>query len=216
MKEEIAKILLEKKAVTLNVDEPYTYVSGIRSPIYCDNRVLTYYPEMRKVIINGFTEKAKELAPDVVAGTASSAISWAAWVGDRVEKPMVYIRKAGKGYGKDNLIEGGDISGMRVVVIEDLVSTGGSSANAVQACIDAGAEVIAIVAIFTYEFEKAKMKFKEIGIETRFLTDFTTLTRVAAENNYLSSNNLELVREWNKDPAGWGPKNGFPLGEKKN
>jgi len=172
MKEEIANILLEKKAVTLNVDEPYTYVSGIRSPIYCDNRLLMFYPEERKQICREFIDIVKDLDFDVVAGTASSAICWAAWVAADIGKPMTYIRKAGKGYGTDRLIEGGPISGKKVVVIEDLVSTGGSSANAVQACLDAGAEVVAMVAIFTYEMEKAAQKFEEIGCTTLFLTDF--------------------------------------------
>lgn len=216
MKEEIAKILLEKKAVTLNADEPYTYVSGIRSPIYCDNRVLTFFPLERKKICQAYAKIIGKLNPDVIAGTASSAISWAAWVSDILEKPMVYIRKASKGYGKDKLIEGGDINGKKVVVVEDLVSTGGSSANAVEACINAGAEVIAMVAIFTYEFNNAKAKFIELGVKTMFLTDFSTLTKVAAENNYLDLQNLKFVQEWSKDPSGWGPKHGFSLEEKKN
>lgn len=211
----IAKILLDKKAVTLDAKEPYTYVSGIRSPIYCDNRVLTYFPEEREVLINAFVDKIKDLEIDVVAGTASSAISWAAWVADRIKKPMVYIRKASKGYGQDKLIEGGNISGKKVVVIEDLVSTGGSSVNAVKACKIAGAEVQAMVAIFTYEFEKAKNKFEEAGCEARFLTNFTELTKTAAENNYITEEQLVLVQEWNKAPAEWGPEHGFPLAEKR-
>jgi len=212
----IAKILLDKKAVTLNATMPYTYVSGIRSPIYCDNRVLTYFPEEREVLVNGFVEKCKDLDIDVVAGTASSAISWAAWVSARLKKPMVYIRKATKGYGQDKLIEGGDITGKKVVVIEDLVSTGGSSINAVEACKAAGAEVAAMVAIFTYEFEKAKKKFEDANCKALFLTNFTELTKTAAESGYITQEQLSLVQEWNKAPAEWGPKHGFPLGEKRN
>ena len=216
MKEEVAKILLEKKAVTLNTKEPYTYVSGIRSPIYCDNRVLTSYPPSRKVICKAFNKIVEELNPEVIAGTASSAIAWAAWIAEKLSKPMVYIRKKSKDYGKEKLIEGGDITGKKVVVIEDLVSTGGSSINAVEACRQAGADIIAMVAIFTYEFEKAKKKFEESNCKSHFLTDFSTLVEVAAENNFIDKDNLSLVQEWNKDPAGWGPKHGFPLGEKKN
>ena len=212
----IAKILLDEKAVTLNPKEPYTYVSGIRSPIYCDNRVLTSAVAGRRTIYEAFVEKVKEINPEVIAGTASSAISWAAWVADKLDKPMVYIRKAGKGYGKDKLIEGGNINGKRVVVIEDLVSTGGSSMNAVEACRAAGAVVDSMVAIFTYEFEKARLKFEEGKCQAYFLTNFTTLTQVAAENNFITQEELALVQEWSKDPSGWGPKHGFPLGEKKN
>lgn len=216
MKEEIARILLEKKAVTLNVKEPYTYVSGIRSPIYCDNRLLTSYPDARTVVCRAFHEIVRGLNPDVIAGTASSAIAWAAWVAEKLDKPMVYIRKKGKEYGKQNLIEGGNIDGKKVVVIEDLVSTGGSSMNAVSACREAGADVIAMVAIFTYEFEKAKKRFEQDRCKAYFLTDFSTLTRVAAEHDFIDKNDLKLVQEWNTDPAAWGPKHGFALGEKKN
>ncbi len=216
MEEEIAKILLEKKAVTLNVKEPYTYVSGTRSPIYCDNRILTSCTAERLVISKAFVDIVKELEPEVIAGTASSAIAWAAWIAEKLGKPMVYIRKKSKDYGKEKLIEGGDITGKKVVVIEDLVSTGGSSMNAVEACREAGGDVTAMVAIFTYEFEKAKKKFEEGNCKALFLTDFSTLVNVAAENNFIDKDNLALVQEWNKDPAEWGPKHGFPLGEKKN
>jgi orotate phosphoribosyltransferase len=214
--EEIARILLEKKAVTLNVKEPYTYVSGIRSPIYCDNRLLTSYPSERTVICRVFNRIVEELNPEVIAGTASSAIAWASWIAEKLGKPMVYIRKKSKEYGKEKLIEGGDIKGKKVVVIEDLVSTGGSSMNAVEACREAGADVLAMVAIFTYEFEKAKKKFEQGSCKVFFLTDFSTLVKVAADNNFIDKENLELVSEWNKAPAEWGPKHGFPLGEKKN
>ena len=215
-KEQIAKILLEKEAVTLNTEKPYTYVSGIRSPIYCDNRKLTFYPEERSVIADALAEKIKKIDPEIIAGTASSAISWAALVAERLGKPMVYIRKKSKGYGTDNLIEGGDISGKKVVVVEDLVSTGGSSFNAVQVCLGAGADVQAVVAIFTYEFEKAKKKFEKGKCDTIFLTDFSTLIRVAVENDFIENDKLALIREWSSDPTGWGPKHGFPPAEKKN
>lgn len=207
---EIAKILLEKKAVTLNIQEPYTYVSGIRSPIYCDNRILTFFPQERKVICKAFHEMIKDFSPGVIAGTASSAISWAAWVAEKLEKPMVYIRKQSKGYGKQQLIEGGDISGKRLVVLEDLVSTGGSSLNAVEACREAGAEVLAMTAIFTYQFEQADQKFHEANCHVMFLTNFTTLTETAAEYGFIDADHLSTIQEWNKDPQGWGPQHGFP------
>ncbi|MCF7861353.1 orotate phosphoribosyltransferase [Candidatus Woesearchaeota archaeon] len=213
---QIANILMDKKAVTINATEPYTYVSGIRSPIYCDNRRLMYYPEERKAITTAFVDKIKELNPDIIAGTASSAICWAAWIADELQKPMVYVRKKSKGYGQNKLIEGGDIDGKKVVVVEDLVSTGGSSVNAVESCRLAGADVIAMIAIFTYEFEKARKKFEEAKCDTFFLTTFSELTKVAAENNIVDTQKLDLVQSWNADPAGWGPKNGFPNAEPKN
>lgn len=210
LEHEIAKILLEKKAVTLNVEEPYTYVSGIRSPVYCDNRLLTFFPRERKRICQAFYTLIKDLQPGVIAGTASSAIPWAAWVAEKLERPMVYIRKQSKGHGKKQLIEGGDIHGKSVVVIEDLVSTGGSSLNAVEACREAGADVLAMAAIFTYQFDKARQKFEEANCKVKFLTNFTILTQVAAEYDFIDEKNLTLIQEWNKDPQGWGPKHGFP------
>ncbi len=208
--QKIAQILLKKKAVTLNADEPYTYVSGVRSPIYCDNRRLTFFPVERKNVCQAFIEQVRPFNPDVIAGTASSAISWAAWVAATLEKSMVYIRKAAKSYGKQQLIEGGDIQGKTVVVIEDLVSTGGSSLNAVNACRDAGANVLAMVAIFTYEFEGVEQKFREADCDVRFLTTFRALTQVAAEENVIEPEQLVLVRSWNADPKNWGPMHGFP------
>ena len=214
-KEEIANILLEKKAITLNTANPYTFVSGVRSPIYTDNRLLTFYPDARKVISAEFVERVRKYKPEVIAGTASSAIAWAAWVADKLELPMVYVRQQEKDHGKSNLIEGGDIKGKRVVVVEDLVSTGGSSMNVVDACRQQGAEVLAMVAIFTYEFAKARSLFEEKRCKAEFLTDFTSLIRVAAAQSYLGKDKLSMVLEWSKDPSGWGPKHGFPLGEKK-
>jgi orotate phosphoribosyltransferase len=168
------------------------------------------------VVCKAFSKIVEELNPEVIAGTASSAISWASWIAEKLGKPMVYIRKKGKDYGQEKLIEGGDIKGKDVIVIEDLVSTGGSSMNAVEACREAGANVIAMVAIFTYEFEKARKKFEDGNCKVFFLTNFSTLVEVAAENNYLAQESLALVKEWSQNPAEWGPKHGFPLGEKKN
>lgn len=216
IEKEVAKILLEKKAVTLNTTEPYTYVSGIRSPIYCDNRLLTFYPEAREVIVKGLANIIKEMNPEVIAGTASGAISWGAWVAAELKKPFVFIRKQSKGYGQDKLIEGGNIEGKSIVVVEDLASTGGSSMNAVEATRKAGGEVLAMVGIFTYNLKKATEKFAEGKCETAFLTDFDTLAKVAAENKFIDEESLNMVLDWNKNPGEWGPKHGFPLGEKKN
>lgn len=215
-KEEIAKILLEKKAVTLNVKEPYTFVSGARSPIYCDNRSLAAFPEERKRIVDAFISALKDMEYDIIAGTATAGIQWAAWIADKLEKPMAYIRGSSKKHGKGNQIEGATIKGKKIVVIEDVVSTGGSSMGAVEACREAGADVVAMISIFTYEYESSKKLFKESDCKTIFLTDFTTLIKVATENSYIEKENADIIIGWGKDPAGWGPKHGFTLGEKKN
>lgn len=206
----IAEILLEKQAVTLNLDEPYTYASGIRSPIYCDNRRLMFFPDARKTVCGAFCEEVAAFNPDVIAGTATSAVPWAAWAASCTDKPMVYIRKAAKGYGKEKLIEGGDIQGKTVVVLEDLVSTGGSSLNAVRACQEAGGAVLAMIAIFTYEFADAPQKFAEAGCEIRFLTNFSALIQAAAARGALSPEQLAMAQAWNRDPQNWGPRHGFP------
>jgi orotate phosphoribosyltransferase len=129
---------------------------------------------------------------------------------------MSYIRGGRKSHGKGSQIEGADVKGKKVVVIEDLVSTGGSSLGAVSACRDAGAEVVGMVAIFTYEYQASKKRFLEEKCNVVFLTDFSTLVKVAADNGYIKKDELELVLEWSRDPQGWGPKHGFALGEKKN
>lgn len=214
--QEIARILLEKQAVTLNVAEPYTFASGIRSPIYCDNRCMIFFPRERNLIAETFAEQIAPFNPDVIAGTASGAIAWAAWAAEKLQTPMIYIRKASKGYGRQQLIEGGDIAGKTVVVVEDLVSTGGSSLSAVNACRDAGAEVLAMIAIFTYEFPDVVRKFNEIGCQLRFLSNFSILIQVAADNRFIAQDQIAMIREWNQDPHVWGPKHGFPNAETKN
>lgn len=210
IKEEIAKILLENKAITLNAKEPYTYASGIRSPIYCDNRLMLGAIEDREIIIDAFVQAIKDLDLDIVAGTSTAGIPWAAWISEKLKKPMCYIRSGKKGHGKSNLIEGAKVSGKKLVIIEDLISTSGSSFSAVKAARDEGAIVTHCLAIFTYGFEKAKNKFSEGNCEALTLTDFTTLVNVAKENDYLTEDELNLVLEWNKNPAEWGPNNGFP------
>ncbi|PID56260.1 orotate phosphoribosyltransferase [candidate division KSB3 bacterium] len=208
--QDIAQILLERQAVTLNATEPYTYASGLRSPIYCDNRRLTFFPDARAIIIQAFVDRIRPLDADVIAGTASSAISWAAWVAAALDLPMVYIRKTAKGYGKHQRIEGGKIRGRHVAVIEDLVSTGSSSLNAVQACRAAGAEVPAMIAIFTYEFAEAQRHFKDADCKALFLSNLSALIRVAAERQSLDPAQRALIQDWSRDPQNWGPAHGFP------
>ncbi len=211
MKELIAKTLLEIKAVTLNLQTGYRYVSGIYSPIYCDNRLLMSYPDKRKITTKSFQQLIVEnkLEFDVIAGVATSGIPHAAWLADALGKPMIYVRSEKKEHGKQNLIEGRIEKGQRVIVIEDLVSTGGSSVAVVDALKEAGADVVCCLAIFTYEFAKAKKKFDDSGCELFTLTSFTTLIDVAFKSSYIDAEQKEKALEWNKDPENWGRKMGF-------
>lgn len=209
--EEVAKILLKIKAVTINTEEPYRYASGILSPIYCDNRLLMSYPEMRIQIVDAFLGliKEKELDFDIVAGTATAGIPHAAWIADRLQKPMIYIRGGSKDHGKQNKIEGKLEKGQKVLVIEDLISTGGSSVAAVEAVKEAGGEVIACAAIFTYQMQKAKDKFEAAACPLYTLSNFSTLVDVTVQTGYLTDEKATMVKEWNKAPAEWGDKMGF-------
>lgn len=208
---DIAKILLEIKAVALNVKTPYRYTSGILSPIYCDNRLIISYPEKRKQVIDGFVNLIKEsgLEFDVVGGTATAGIPHAAWIADRLNVPMVYIRDKAKGHGKKNQIEGKLEAGQKVLVIEDLISTGGSSVRAGLATREAGGVVTDCVAIFTYQMETAKKQFEEAGINLHTLSNFAALMDVAAQEGYITEEEKGIALEWNKDPQGWGKKMGF-------
>ena len=206
-----AEILLEIKAVTLNTEKPYRYASGILSPIYTDNRLLMGYPEKRREIIDGMAElaAAKGLEFDVVAGTATAGIPHAAWLAEKTGKPMVYVRSKEKGHGKENKIEGFVKEGWKAIVVEDLISTGGSSVNTVQGLRSAGVEVNDIIAIFTYNMSASKEKFSAEKISLHALTDFSTMIETAAEKGYIDEKGKDIALEWNKDPAGWGKKNGF-------
>lgn len=206
---EVAKILLEIKAVTLSPDKPYTYASGIKSPIYCDNRLIISFPEKRKQIVDYFLDAIKDLEFDIVAGTATAGISWAAWIADKLGKPMIYIRGEKKGHGKENQIEGKMEKGQIVLIIEDLISTGGSSFNAVQAVRDMGGVVENCAAIFSYQMEKAKQTFEQGRCNLITLSNFSVLVQTAFEEEYIDSEQRDKVLEWNKYPAGWGKKMGF-------
>jgi len=203
---EVAKILLKIKAVTLRVDPPFTWVSGIKSPIYTDNRLLMSYPKERNIIVNYFIKLMQEhaLEPDVIAGIATSGIPWASWIAAELKLPMIYIRSKSKGHGKENLIEGKLEKGQKVVIIEDLISTGGSSLNGANAVKEAGAKVLANVAIFTYELPDAEKNFKEAGIKLITLTKFSSLAEIAEKEDYIDKEEKASLLEWRKDPKSWG------------
>ena len=214
MNEEIARVLLEKKAVKLNTKDPFTFASGIRSPIYRDNRQMIAYPEERVQIVDAFVNESRDYDFDIVAGTSTAGIPWASWISDKLNKPMAYIRGSKKGHGAGNQIEGADVESKNVLIIEDLISTGGSSYSAVEAVRDAGGSCVAVVAIFTYDFKKAGKIFKEGGCKLLTITNFSTLVNVAEKDGNLTDRELSLVSVWNKDPQNWGPKHGFPNEDK--
>ena len=208
---DVARILLEIKAVTLSPSKPYKYASGILSPIYCDNRLLMSHPDKRGKIIDYLAGVVRErkLEFDIVAGIASSGIPHAAWLAEKLHKPMIYIRKQSKEHGKENLIEGAMERGKKVVVIEDLISTGGSSIAGVEAVRSQGGVVKYCLAIFTYDMAKAKSAFHAASCELIPLSDFATLISVAGSMNYIKAEDVEKVLEWNKDPQNWGRRMGF-------
>src|SRR3989338_7403975 len=196
-KEEVAKILLKIKAVSLRTNPPYKWASGILSPIYTDNRILMSYPAEREIIVDSFvkTIKGNKIKADAIAGIATAGIPWAAWIAEKLKIPMVYIRKEAKDHGKENLIEGKLDNGKNVIIIEDLISTGGSSINGVEVVRAAGCNVDYCLAIFTYELEKAKQAFEKLNVKLMALTNFSTLVKVATGENYIKGSEKEKVLE---------------------
>lgn len=208
MKKLIAEKLLTINAVALKPNEPFTWTSGLRSPIYCDNRLTLSYPEVRREIAKGLQSIILDKFPsaDVIAGTATAGIPHAAWVSELLNLPMCYVRSSAKGHGKGNQIEGNVEKGQRVVVVEDLISTGGSVITAVQALREAGCEVLGVVSIFTYGLDKGKEAFAQEEINSESLTDFTNLVEVAIEKGYISKNDQESLLSWSKAPSEWSKR----------
>lgn len=200
MKKRIAEKLLSINAVALKPNEPFTWTSGLRSPIYCDNRLTLSYPEVRKEIAQGLQSIILEKYSDaeVIAGTATAGIPHAAWVSELLNLPMCYVRSKAKGHGKGNQIEGKVEAGQKVVVVEDLISTGGSVITAVQALREAGCEVLGVVSIFTYGLDKGREAFAQEEIKSESLTDFANLVEVAIEKGYISKDDQESLLSWSK------------------
>ncbi|MBC1421024.1 orotate phosphoribosyltransferase [Listeria seeligeri] len=203
---QVAEQLLEIKAVFLKPNDPFTWASGIKSPIYCDNRLTLGFPKVRQFIAAALAEKIKENFGDVdvIAGTATAGIPHAAWVSDLLDLPMVYVRSKAKEHGKGNQIEGPISKGQKVVVIEDLISTGGSSLKAVEALEEAGAEVLGIAAIFTYGLNKGKKLLDEADTKLVTLTNYDELIEVALTKNYVSKEDMQTLKEWKQNPETWG------------
>ena len=209
--EDIAKILLEINAVTLKTDPPFTWVSGIKSPIYCDNRLILSFQEKRKQIVDAYLEviDSKNLQCDIIAGVATGAIAWGALIAVKLDKPFIYVRSKAKEHGKTNQIEGRLEKGQKVLVIEDLVSTGGSSFSAVESVREAGGIVDDCLAIFTYEFAKAKKKFEEGKCNLYTLSSITPLIKVAKDTQFIDEQDAEVIADFFTNPPGWGKKHGF-------
>lgn len=197
-----AETLLSIEAVSLKPADPFIWSSGIKSPIYCDNRLTLSYPKVRREIAKGLADLIKAQYPDVdvIAGTATAGIPHAAWVSDELELPMIYVRGSAKGHGKQKRIEGKLEAGQKVVVIEDLISTGGSSISAVEAVREDGAEVLGVAAIFTYELEKATAQLKAAEVEATVLTDYTTLIQVAKETQVITEEEQSMLAKWRVNP----------------
>ncbi len=203
MKATIAKHLLDIEAVFLRPNDPFTWASGIQSPIYCDNRLTLSYPKVRKDIEQGLATLIKEHFPtcECLMGTATAGIAHAALVADILDIPMGYVRGGVKSHGRNNQIEGKVKPGMQVVVIEDLISTGGSSLACVQALEEAGCKVIGLVAIFSYGLPKAIENFKAASCPFVTLTDYDCLIEVAKNHNYIQEQDMEKLRSWKQDPS---------------
>ena len=198
LERKIAKNLLEIEAVALRPNDYFTWTSGIKSPIYCDNRITMSYPKIRREIAAGLSEVIKKNFPEVevVAGTATAGIPHAAWVSDLLDLPMVYVRDSAKKHGKTNQIEGHLEPGVKVVIVEDLISTGLSSLKVAQALKEAGCQVLGVIAIFSYELTKAQQAFAEAGVSYHTLTNYDALIEAALEADYIAQDDVASLLEW--------------------
>lgn len=200
-----ARHLLEIKAVKLSPNEPFTWASGMLSPIYCDNRIALSFPAVRTFLKQCLAEQSASFGKfDVVAGVATAGIPHGTLLADALGKPFIYIRSSAKDHGRRNLIEGELQPGQRVLVVEDLISTGGSCLTAVQAVRAAGAEVVGVLAIFQYGFPKAATAFAEKNVDFQTLTNYDVLVEEAARIGYVSEQDLNTLRKWRENPEAWG------------
>ncbi|MBD5297685.1 MAG: orotate phosphoribosyltransferase [Bacteroides sp.] len=205
----LAEKLLKISAIKLQPEHPFTWASGWNSPIYTDNRKTLSYPEVRSFIKVEMCRMILERfgMPDAIAGVATGAIAMGALVADTLGLPYVYVRSTPKDHGLENLIEGNLTPGQKVVVIEDLISTGGSSLKAVEAVRAAGCEVLGMSAIFSYEFPVAQESFKAANVDLVTLSNYNSMLEAALEINYIHADELETLKEWRRDPANWVPGN---------
>lgn len=199
----IARSLLQIKAIKLSPANLFTWASGWHSPIYCDNRTVLSFPEVRRQVCGAFCEliRTKYSEAEVIAGVATGAIAHGVLVAEQLDKPFIYVRSAPKSHGLANQIEGRYEKGAKVVVVEDLISTGGSSLSAVAALRDAGCEVLGMTAIFTYGFPVAEQNFEQAGVSLDTLSNYDTLIQLAVEQGYIKEEELDFLRRWRKNPS---------------
>lgn len=209
--QKIAESLLQIKAIKLQPQNPFTWASGLKSPIYCDNRISLSHPPIRTYIRQKLAEVVQDDfgSVEMISGVATAGIPQGVLVAQDLGLPFTYVRSSNKDHGRQNLIEGEVVSGQRVVVIEDLVSTGMSSLKAVEALRAAECNVVGLVSIFSYGFEEAAQNFAEAKCEMVTLCDFETLIEVAARFNYIHQDDIEMLMDFRLDPAGWAEKNNF-------
>ena len=205
MLDKIAEILLNANAVMLRTKPPFRWASGILSPIYTDNRILMGHIREREFIVNSFIKliRKNKIKFDGFAATATAGIPWAAWLSQKLRKPMAYVRSETKDHGKENLVEGKIEEGKKYIVVEDLVSTGSSSLNTINAVREKGGVVEFCISIFTYELEKAKNNFENANAKLLVLTNFTSFANTALKKKYISKEQLSHIMDWKKNPEGW-------------
>ena len=203
MEKQVAKLLMDIKAVFLRPNEPFTWASGIKSPIYCDNRLTLSYPKVRDVIEQGLADivKAKYPEVEVIAGTSTAGIAHGALVANILDLPMAYVRASAKDHGRNNQIEGRIEKGAKVVVIEDLISTGGSAIDVVNVLREHGAEVLGIVSIFTYGLQKGIDRLAAANVENTSLSNYNALVAVAAETGYIAEADIKKLEAFQKNPS---------------
>jgi orotate phosphoribosyltransferase len=206
IEQQVAEFLLQIKAIKLQPNNPFTWASGWKSPIYCDNRITLSHPTIRTYIRQQITRMVQEVFGSIgcIAGVATAGIPQGVLIAQELGLPFIYVRSKPKDHGTGNLIEGDVVTGKRVVVIEDLISTGKSSLQAVEALRDAGYDVAGLAAIFSYGFDIAADNFKQANCPFVTLSNYNALIKYAAEHQYISNNDIELLRTWRENPAEWG------------
>lgn len=211
----IARAALEIKAIKLNTSDPFVWASGYFMPIYNDNRMFLFYDDSRRLIVHALHDKSKNLPFSIIAGTSTAGIPWATLLAKNYKSPLIYIRDKPKNHGLKNQIEGigadEDLSGHHALLIEDLISTGKSSVNAIKAIRNANGSCNCCLSIFNYSLEKSIEEFKELNPECYVysLLNYETLLDVAKEDSYISNEQIKILEEWREDPLSWGEKNGF-------
>jgi orotate phosphoribosyltransferase len=198
----LARGLLQIRAVELRPHNPFTWSSGWKSPIYCDNRLILSYPALRQAVAASFEALVRERYPgaDVIAGAATGGIAHAAWLADRLQLPMVYVRSNAKGHGQGRQVEGRLVPGARALVIEDTLSTGRSAYQVVDALRAAGADVLAVLSIFSYEFPQAGERARATGVPAHYLLNYETLVSVARDEGYIEADDVAILQEWRRHP----------------